>query len=100
MDGIFLHFCFGPFIANSFDLDLDDPCFEDVHTIQDYLVKLQWVFADKESTSTRMVMPDPEDEDARPLTISLIYAENGQVKPFDYVSYADIVCLMGATKSP
>ena len=98
MDGLFLHFCFGPFIANAFDLDLDDPCYEDIHTIQDYLVKLQWVFADKESTSTRMVMPDPENEEARPLTISLIYAENGQVKPFDYVSYADIVCLMDKDK--
>lgn len=94
MEGLFFPFCFGPALAKAFDLDLSDPCVEDIHSIQDYLVNLQWHFADKEGTSTRLAIPNPEGTDERPLDVSLIYAENGKVKPFDFVSYADVLCLM------
>ena len=94
MDGLFFPFCFGPALAKAFDLFLDDPCIEEIHGIQDYLANLQWHFADKEDTSTRLALPNPAGEDERPLNISLIYAEGGKVKPFDFVSYADVLGMM------
>ena len=97
MDGIFFPFCFGPILARDFDIDLSDPYIEDLNVIQDYLSGLQWKYADKESTSSRLALQNPNDEE-RPLSISLIYAEDGKVKPFDYVSYADVLCLMDKDK--
>lgn len=97
MDGIFFPFCFGPILARDFDIDLSDPYIEDLNVIQDYLSGLQWKYADKESTSSRLALQNPNEEE-RPLSISLIYAEDGKVKPFDYVSYADVLCLMDKDK--
>ena len=97
MDGIFFPFCFGPILARDFEIDLSDPYIEDINVIQDYLTGLQWKYADKENTSTRMALHNPNDEE-RPLSISLIYAEDGKVKPFDYVSYADVLCFMDKDK--
>lgn len=97
MDGIFFPFCFGPILARDFDIDLSDPYIEDLNVIQDYLFGLQWKYADKENTSSRLALQNPNDEE-RPLSISLIYAEDGKVKPFDYVSYADVLCLTDKDK--
>lgn len=97
MDGIFFPFCFGPILAREFDIDLSDPYTEDIGYIQDYLSGLQWKYADKESTSSRLALQNPNDEE-HPLSISLIYAEDGKVKPFDYVSYADVLCFMDKDK--
>ena len=97
MDGIFFPFCFGPILARDFDIDLSDPYIEDLNVIQDYLSRLQWKYADKESTSSRLALQNPNEEE-RPLSISIIYAEDGKVKPFDYVSYADVLCLMDKDK--
>lgn len=97
MDGIFFPFCFGPILTRDFDIDLSDPYTEDINDIQDYLSGLQWKFADKENTSSRLALQNPNDEE-RPLSISLIYAEDGKVKPFDYISYADVLCLMDKDK--
>lgn len=94
MDGLFFPFCFGPIMASSFKVDLANPRIENLQEIQKYLSGVQWRYMDKESTATRMALPDPKDKEARPLTLSLIYAEDGKIKPFDYVSYADVVCLM------
>lgn len=98
MDGMFMPICFGPIIAKSFDLDLSNPNMEAFYSLQNYLTNLQWHFADKKDTSTRLAMPNPANKDDEPLHISLIYAENGKVKPFDYVSYADVLCLMDKDK--
>lgn len=98
MDGLFMPICFGPIMAKSFDLDLSNPSMENFLSIQDYLSSLQWHFSDKEDTSTRLAMPNPTNKDDEPLHISLIYAENGKVTPFDYVSYADVLGLMDKDK--
>ena len=97
MGGLFFPFCFGPSMARDFDIDLSDPYTEDIYDVQDYLSGLQWKYANKENTSTRMAIQNPNDGE-EPLSISLIYAEDGKVKPFDYVSYADVVCLMDKDK--
>lgn len=98
MDGMFMSICFGPIIAKSFDLDLSNPNTEAFYSLQNYLTNLQWHFADKKDTSTRLAMPNPANKDDEPLHISLIYAENGEVKPFDYVSYAEVLGLMDKDK--
>ena len=66
MDGIFFPFCFGPILARDFDIDLSDPYIEDLNVIQDYLSGLQWKYADKESTSSRLALQNPNEEE-RPL---------------------------------
>lgn len=94
MDGLFFPFCFGPNLANYYQINLSNPTIEDLEELQEYLSGLQWRFADKTDTSTRMILPDPADKDARPLSISLISAKDNKVSDFDYVSYADLLCLM------
>ncbi len=94
MDGLFIPFCLGPHLFKVFDIDMANPNIERLQSLQDYLVTLQWRFSDSENTSTRLALPDPNDEDGNALSVSLIYAENGNVKDFDYVSYADVLCLM------
>lgn len=97
MDGLFFPFCFGPILARDFDIELSDPYSGYINDVQEYLAELQWKYADKENTSTRLALQNPNDEE-HPLSMSLIYAENGKVKPFDYVSYADVLCLMDKDK--
>ena len=75
MDGLFIPFCLGPHLFKAFEIDMSDPRQEQLQSLQDYLVNLQWHFADKEDTSTRLALPNPAGEDERPLNISLIYAE-------------------------
>lgn len=94
MDGMFMSICFGPIIAQSLDLDFSNPTMEAFYSLQDYLTNLQWLFYDKKDTSTKLAMSNPINTDDEPLRISLIYAENGKVAPFDYVSYADVIGLM------
>lgn len=98
MDGLFMPICFGPIMAKSFNLDLSNPSMEVFFSLQDYLSTLQWHFSDKKDTSTRLAMPNPANKDDDPLHISLIYADNGKVTPFDYVSYADVLGLMDKDK--
>lgn len=97
MDGLFFPFCFGPMMANDFDINLSDPFSEDINDVQDYLAGLQWKYADKESTATRLALKNPNDGE-RSLSMSVIFAEDGKVLSFDYVSYADVVCLMDKDK--
>lgn len=98
MDGILFHFCFGPFLAKSFDLDLSNPSIDKMEELQDYLKDLQWCLNHKNDTSTHLSIINPEDPHGPSLSISLIYAEKGKIKDFDYVSYADVVCLMDKDK--
>lgn len=94
MDGLFFPFCIGPRMAHSFDILPKEADVNNMYTLQDYLAGLQWEFADKEGTSSRMVLANPEDEEDRPLRLSVIYAKDGKIEPFDYVSYANVVCFM------
>lgn len=98
MDGLFFPFCIGPRMADSFDIFHMDADIKDMYYLQDYLVGLQWKYKDKNDTSSRLVMPNPEDKDDRQLKLSVIYAKDGKIEPFDYVSYADVVCFMDFDK--
>lgn len=98
MDGLFFPICFGPVVAKSFDIDLSNPQEDAFESIQEYFTNQQWHFADKKNTSTRLAIPDPTNENDRPLGVSLIYAEKGKVKPFDYVSYAEVFGLIDKDK--
>lgn len=94
MSGLFFPICFGPLSARSFGINLLNPQKDAFDMLQFFLSKLQWYFGSKKGTSTRLAIPNPAGEDERPLNISLIYAENGKVQPFDYVTYADVVGLV------
>ena len=92
MDGLFASFCFGPSLIQSFDEN--DLGTEACKTIQSNLTNIQWFLADKKDTSTRMAITHPEEENERPLSVSMISVKDGKVSEFDYVSYADLFCMM------
>lgn len=94
MYGLFFPICFGPVLAKSFDIDLSNPQEDTFESLQEYLTNLQWHFANKENTSTRLAIPDPTNENDRPLGVSVICAEDGKVSPFDLVSYAEVLGLV------
>ncbi|MBO4380360.1 MAG: hypothetical protein J5784_05090 [Muribaculaceae bacterium] len=98
--GLFFPFCIGPRFANSFDILQADSEIEDMFTLQDYLVDLQWEYANKKNTSSKLVMGNPEDKEYRPLSLSIIYAKNKKIEHFDFVSYADVVCLIDFDREP
>ena len=88
--GLFCHFCVGPKLLEGFGIDLSAKYNKKkMEKIIDYLCSVQWHFANLEDTSTRMVIPSPDD-DSHPLTISAIMIKNGEVAPFDYISEASL----------
>ena len=98
MYGLFHEFCFGPVLANSFHVDLYANTTDGMEDMLNYLTDMQWTFADKEDTSTRLAISNPNDEDGNSLSVSLIAAKNKRVKDFDLISYADVVALMDEEK--
>lgn len=98
MDGLFLPFCFGPHMAEDFEIDLSNPTKEDIENIQEYLTSIQWSFSQKEGTQIQYVFPQDFGGDDMVLKASVISAKKGKVQPFDYVSYADLVMLMDDKK--
>lgn len=98
MYGLFHEFCFGPVLANSFHIDLNCNSTEGMDEMLDYLTDIQWTFADKEDTSTRLAIENPYGEDEKSLSVSLIAAKNKRVKDFDLISYADVVAMMDEEK--
>ena len=98
MYGLFHEFCFGPVLANSFHVNLYSNSTEGMDEMLDYLTDMQWTFADKEDTSTRLALANPHGEAEKSLSVSLIAAKNKQVKDFDLISYADVVALMDEEK--
>lgn len=93
-DGLFLPICVGPQLINDFGINPLDPNIDCLYELQGFLTQVQWDLSDKEGTSTHIVIKNPEDENGRSYSVSMIIAENGKVRPFDYVSFADILCLM------
>lgn len=93
--GLFASICIGPRLFKGFDIDIDTENTPEVmDRLQDYLISVQWHLSDKKDTSTRMVMPDPNDPDGRRKTISMICLSKGKVNEFDYISEADILSFM------
>ena len=96
LNGLFAPICIGPRLLSDFEITWEDDTDieEDIDRLQDYLVSVQWHLANLEDTSTRMVMPNPNDQEERSKSISLITLKEGKVSHFDYISHADILCLM------
>lgn len=94
MTGLFFPFCVGPRLARDFNIIRFNSDIKNMYSLQDYLSGVQWTYANKENTSSRLELNDSDDENARPLSLSIIYAKGGNIKPFDYVSYAEVVGLM------
>ena len=94
MNGLFASFCLGPRLLKSHKFNYDDPSVEKCKAIQEDLVNIQWFLANKKDTSTRMLIQHPEEENERPLSVSVISVKEGKVCEFDYVSYADLFCMM------
>lgn len=89
--GLFANICIGPKLLDDFHIPLDEEFIDDgdIFELQDYLISIQWHLSDKEDTSTRMLLPDPND-DSRKLSISAIMISESEVKSFDYISSAEI----------
>ena len=98
MYGLFHPFCFGPFLAHSFKLDLSKPSIAKMTEVQEYLTQMQWTLVDKKDTSTRLALTNPHDENENPLSVSLISAKNKRVEDFEFISYADVVCFLDEEK--
>ena len=93
--GLFADICLGPHLLKDFGITVDTEITKEViDELQKYLVSVQWHLARKNDTSTRMVMPDPNDPEGEGKHISMISIKDGKVSDFDYVSYADILGIM------
>ena len=94
MDGLFFKFCFGPNVAKHFGINLKSPSLASLRKVQDYFCGIQWAYSNKKNTSSRMFIQNKNDKEDRPLNISVLYAKDGEVMDVDYVSYADLFCLV------
>ena len=91
--GLFCHYCVGAKLLEGFKITLTEDYNEKkMEKLLDYLCSVQWHFANLEDTSTRMVIPSPNDED-NPLSISAIMIKNGEIAPFDYISEASLFAI-------
>lgn len=91
--GMFCKMCVGPKLYSGFDIDLDaDYNKNDFDELQNYLCSVQWHFANLDDTSTRMMIPDPEEE-GKGLTISALMIKGSEIKPFDYISEASLFAI-------
>ena len=94
--GLFSPYCFGPRIAEEFELDLSKPSWYAILDLLDYFTVMQWKTSQIKDTSSQLTIQNPNDSDDNMLNVSLISAHNGKVDDFDYISYADLVGLMDA----
>lgn len=96
MYGLFVPFCIGPRFLADMDIDLYGGYdAEDADTLQEHLCYMQWMLADEEGTGTSIVIPNPDSDDPRDgKSVSLISIKEGTVEKFDYISYADLFCIM------
>ena len=93
MYGMFLPFCIGAEMYRRFDIPLNGAYSkEQMDNLQDYLCSIQWYFARKEDTSTQLAIAS-KSSDKEKQTISGIFIQDGEVKPFDYISEADLLTI-------
>lgn len=94
MYGMFFKFCIGAEMYRIFDMPLNGSYSKkQMDKLQDYLCSIQWDFAEKEDTSTQLVIAS-QSSDKEGQTISGILIQDGEVKPFDYISAADFLAIM------
>lgn len=100
MKGLFVTMCVGPRLLGQLGIDLYDEYFEDDReALQEHLCDLQWRLAGAMDTSTDILISDDDDDDSgERLTLSLLCIENNEVRPFDYISYADVLGFIDADR--
>lgn len=93
--GFFEQICIGPQLLNDFDLlNKNEITIEEVEALQNYLIAMQWEMSDLTNTSTRIVVANPNDEEADGLSVSMISISDGKVNDFDFISWADMFAIM------
>lgn len=94
MYGMFFKFCIGAEMYRIFDMPLNGAYSKkQMDKLQNYLCSIQWYFAEKEDTSTQLVIASHSSDEEK-LTISGILIQDGAVKPFDYISEASLLAIM------
>lgn len=94
MDGLYLKICLGAQMYKHFDIPLRGiyPK-ERLDELLDYLCSVQWYFAGKEGTGTKLrISGGPADKEE--LSISGICIYNGEIEPFDFVEEASLLGLI------
>ena len=95
MFGLFCKFCLGACFFQNFDIPMKGDIDKEVmNRFMDYLCMMQWRCADLKDTSTRMVVPAPDGDSEKCLTISMIVIEEGKVRDFDYISEANLLGIL------
>lgn len=93
--GLFAPICIGPRLLKWFGIKGgEEPKMEIINNLQDYLISIQWHLSKLQDTKTRLAIPNRENPAERGKNISLIAMKNGKVSDFDYISFADIFCIM------
>ena len=92
MNGLFCNFCLGPKLLESFPIPLFGEVDKNLKVkLFKHLCMIQWSCSRLNDTSTHLVLPAPDADPEKGLTISMITIHDGKVTDFDYVSYADLL---------
>lgn len=94
MQGLFAPFVIGKNILNAYTIDIEHPTEgEDYKRLEYLFFTNQWQLKDLISTDTDLVLNNPKNREQN-LRLSLITSKNNKVCDFDYIHYADLVCVM------
>lgn len=94
MNGLFAPFIIGKGLLNAYSIDLDNPTGgEDYKRLGYFLFSNQWAVKDMTSTASQLAISSPKNKKQK-LSLSMISLKNGKVCDFEYVSYADLICIM------
>lgn len=91
MGGMFMDICIGASLLLGFGINKWGATDHGRDAFMNYLRKIQWRCVGLTDTSTSMVLPSPDGDEDKRLTISMIGISNGQVDGFDYISNADLL---------
>lgn len=94
LNGLFAPFVIGKNILNAYTIDMDNPTGgEDYKRLEYLLFTNQWMLKDLIPTGTDLVLQNPNNQEQH-LRLSLISSKGGSVCDFDYIRYADLICIM------
>ncbi|MBR1808822.1 MAG: hypothetical protein IJ776_05505 [Paludibacteraceae bacterium] len=94
MNGLFAPFAIGKNILNFYNIDVNNPTGgEDYKRLEYLLFTNQWKLKDLIPTGTDLVLQNPNNKEQY-LRLSLISSKDERVCNFDYIRYADLICIM------
>lgn len=91
MGGMFMDICIGPHLLYDFGINKWGCADDRSDALMSYVCKIQWHCAGLTNTGTSMILPSPDGDTDKNLTISAIGISEGKVSDFDYISYADLL---------